>query len=202
VSVESGHELWLFRVNFQMCSTRRHICGCSPCWYEIQALIVPALISSNLFSKFICRVGHQRLECSPWIRNFFTVRSDCGRPEGGSSTEFCHCEYLTESFFHQFPTHFRQLCNILSRNRRSFVQRFRYCLGNLRRRVPNTSEVTRVYFVAVTLTNPIFHRLCSISLRRIDCRAFLANLPLTLSVEAIINSDGHLGNAHISNADI
>jgi hypothetical protein len=32
VNVESEHEPWLFGVNFQMCSTRRHIPGCAPLW--------------------------------------------------------------------------------------------------------------------------------------------------------------------------
>jgi hypothetical protein len=30
VNVESEHEPWLFRVDFQMCSTRHHISGCDP----------------------------------------------------------------------------------------------------------------------------------------------------------------------------
>jgi hypothetical protein len=34
----------------------------------------------------------------------------------------------------------------------------------------------------------------------IGYRNFLANLPLTMSFEAILNSDGHRRNAHISNA--
>jgi hypothetical protein len=153
-------------------------------------------------SKFIGRVRPRRLECAPWVRNFFTVRCGRGRPNGGSSTEFFHCEDLTESSFHQFPTHSRQLCNILSRNGGSFVQWFRYCFGNVRRRARSLGEVTRGYLVALILANPIFHRFCSISVPRIDCRAFLANLPLMLSFEAIIKSDGHLCNAQISNADI
>jgi hypothetical protein len=100
VNVESEREPWLFRVNFQMCSIRRHFSVCAPLREEVLASIVPALIHSNSISKFICRAGPQRLECSPWMRNFFTVRCDRGRPEGGSSTEFFHCKTVTESSFH------------------------------------------------------------------------------------------------------
>jgi hypothetical protein len=78
VNVESEHEPWLFRVIFRMCSTRRHISGCTPLWSEVRASIVPALLYSNLISTFICRVAPQRLDCSPWIRNFFRFDATVG----------------------------------------------------------------------------------------------------------------------------
>jgi hypothetical protein len=52
------------------------------------------------------------------------------------------------------------------------------------------------------LANRLFHGFYSISVPRRDSHAFLANLPLMLFFEVIIKSDGHLRNAHISNADI
>jgi hypothetical protein len=183
-----------------MCSTRRHISGCAPLWEEVRASIVPAFIHSNVISKFICRVNSQRLVYSPWIRNFFRAWCDRDRPDGGSSTEFLHCEDLTESSFHQFATHFDQICNILSRNRGSFVQQFRYCLRNARRRARNLGDESWVYLVPVVILKPIFHGFCSTIIPPIDCRNFLANLPLMMSFDAIIKSDGHLRTAHISNA--
>jgi hypothetical protein len=60
-----------------------------------------------------------------------------------------------------------------------------------------TKSVSRV---AVILANPIFRGFCSISVSPINCRNFLENSPRTMSFEAMIKSDGHLGNAHHSNA--
>jgi hypothetical protein len=171
-----------------MRSTPHQTSGYPPLWWEVRASIVPALIQSNLNSKWIGGGRPQRCECSPWIGNF----SEFDGTVGGSSTEFFYCVGLTESSFHQFAPHFGRVCKSLSRNRGSFVQQLGYCLRNIRRRTKSLEEVSRVYLVAVVLRNPRFHGFCNIC--AIDCRNFIANTLLMLSFEALIKFDGYLPN--------